>query len=249
MSSFHPLTAVGMSMVREISTNLSATTMNYLETVLCSFIHGRISQKDASSIFNQMIGSPSPITRIAQVLSVPQTPLSEHVSSDHDAMPSGKKIRPWTAIEDMRLLAGINKHGLEAWGTVAQFVGNSRTKAQCAQRWSRGLDPRIAKAHWSREEDQMLMLSVEKHGVKCWTLVARDIPSRSDVQCRYRYNQLTSLVPARTARKTFFNTQQIIPVAQFQPVAVTAIPVAVPIPLQYTTKEKVILPPICSFNL
>jgi len=28
---------------------------------------------------------------------------------------------------------------------VASFVGNGRTRAQCAQRWSRGLNPKICK--------------------------------------------------------------------------------------------------------
>ena len=149
MNSFHPLTAVGMSMVKEIKPDITEGNQKYLESVLFSFIQGRISQKDAGNIFLAVIGSDLPIVRILQVLSVPPAPISEFYGSNQDVLFSIKKSRPWCTTEDMRLLAGINKYGLKSWGSVAQFVGNSRTKAQCAQRWARGIDPRIAKEHWT----------------------------------------------------------------------------------------------------
>ena len=75
---------------------------------------------------------------------------------------------------------------------MAQFVGNSRTKAQCCQRWSRGLDPKISKIQWTREEDQKLLDLVAQYGQKSWTKIAAEFGNRCDVQCRYRYKQLSA---------------------------------------------------------
>jgi hypothetical protein len=99
-------------------------------------------------------------------------------------------MRPWTAYEDQRLLAGIHRFGLEEWEVVSRFVGNGRTKAQCSQRWSRGLDPKICKRTWSRDDDDRLIGLVALYGEKSWTRVASELGNRCDVQCRYRYKQL-----------------------------------------------------------
>lgn len=247
MYSFRPLTAVGMAIVRDIASNADMITLNYLESVLDSFVFGRISQNDAANIFIQTIGNSSPIARVAQILSVPMSPLSEHAMPHMSSLTRTKKTKPWTAIEDTRLLAAIHMYGLEAWGTVAKFIGNSRTKAQCAQRWSRGLDPRIAKIHWSQEEDEMLLASVERHGVKCWTLIASEIPSRSDVQCRYRYKQLTNDKKNKAEKNVAQQESPQVDVLTVRPVSKTIIPIHSMLPSE--TKEKILLPSIDSFVL
>lgn len=242
MNYFHPLTAIGMSMAKEMKADISEDNQKYLESVLFSFIQGRIPQKDATNAFLSIIGSDLPIVRISQVLSVSSAPISDFYGSNQDIFFSIKKSRPWSTNEDMRLLAGINKYGLKSWGSVAKFVGNSRTKAQCAQRWARGLDPRIAKEHWSHEEDQKLLQNVKKYGEKSWRLISNEIKSRSDVQCRYRYNQIMNSKKKKSERKAYINS------AEKQPAQPPNF-VQAPIPAQSLTQGKVVLPPICTFDL
>jgi hypothetical protein len=100
------------------------------------------------------------------------------------------KTRPWTPYEDQRLLAGIHRFGLQDWPAVSLFVGNDRTKAQCSQRWGRGLDPKISKDQWTSEQDQQLLELVALHGEGNWMKISTELGTRCDVQCRYRYKQL-----------------------------------------------------------
>jgi hypothetical protein len=96
----------------------------------------------------------------------------------------------WTSYEDQRLLAGMHRFGMDNWQIIANFVGNGRTKAQCSQRWFRGLDPSISKDHWSVEQDTKLIELVAYYGDKSWRRIASELGDRCDVQCRYRYKQL-----------------------------------------------------------
>jgi hypothetical protein len=100
------------------------------------------------------------------------------------------KTHPWTPYEDQRLFAAVHRFGLHDWHAAAAFVGNGRSKSQCSQRWARGLDPRIDKAAWSGREDSHLLELIAKHGEGNWSVISREIGTRSDVQCRYRYTQL-----------------------------------------------------------
>jgi len=101
-----------------------------------------------------------------------------------------KKSRIWTQYEDKKLLYGIHKYGLGDWEKISLFVGNGRSRAQCAQRWNRGLDPKISKDHWTREEEIKLLEIIKDHGVNGWTQIAKMLGNRCDVQCRYRYLQM-----------------------------------------------------------
>jgi hypothetical protein len=76
------------------------------------------------------------------------------------------------------------------WIAIANFVGNSRTKSQCHQRWTRGLDPNITKTKWTHEQDSRLLMIVQIFGSKSWSKVSSELGNRCDVQCRYRYRQL-----------------------------------------------------------
>ncbi|EAY23745.1 Myb-like DNA-binding domain containing protein [Trichomonas vaginalis G3] len=193
-SSFKPLLSIGISYIVDVCPQIAPNVLQYLQKILDGFIDGKISQYNASLEFSKYIGNNTPILKIARVLTVSPQPLKSinEYPAEAQSFLLMKKSRSWSEIEDIRLIAGIHKFGLDAWGTVACFVGNSRTKAQCCQRWTRGLDPRITKMHWTPKEDAALLQSISKHGIKSWTKVASDIPSRSDVQCRYRYHQLVS---------------------------------------------------------
>ncbi|OHS96330.1 Myb-like DNA-binding domain containing protein [Tritrichomonas foetus] len=102
-----------------------------------------------------------------------------------------RAARHWTAEEDDRLLSSILKYGLSSWHNVSKFVGNNRSKAQCSQRWSRGLDPTIFKGPWSEDDDKHLIELIHTYGDKAWKKIASCMGNRSDAQCKYRYTLLT----------------------------------------------------------
>lgn len=102
-----------------------------------------------------------------------------------------KKSVNWTADEDAKLTEAVKQHGAENWLLIAQEVGGGRTRSQCAQRWLRVINPKLKKRNWSIEEDELLLQAVEKVGTKSWAKVASIMGQRCDVQCRYRYQQLT----------------------------------------------------------
>ena len=101
-----------------------------------------------------------------------------------------RRLNPWSHIEDIRLYAGITKYGLDNWLAISKFVGNGRTRAQCSQRWNRCLDPHLKKCRWTEAEEEKLQELIKKHGLKAWTLISQNLGNRSDVQCRYHYNQM-----------------------------------------------------------
>lgn len=111
-------------------------------------------------------------------------------SFDSDASDSRPRRRGWSAEEDDRLRQAVGMYGLKAWSIVAAFVGRGRSRAQCSQRWLRGLDPTISRDVWSEKEDDTLRELVATHGVNRWVKVAKSLPGRCDVQCRYRFRQL-----------------------------------------------------------
>ena len=104
--------------------------------------------------------------------------------------PQRRKTRTWSSQEDQRLIQAVGKFGIDNWSHVANYVGNGRTRAQCAQRWNRGLDPRISRDQWTPEEENKLMELVECQQIKGWTHIANEMGNRSDVQCRYHYLQM-----------------------------------------------------------
>jgi hypothetical protein len=70
------------------------------------------------------------------------------------------------------------------------MIGNGRTKSQCSQHWSRCLNPSIVKGRWGAEEDRHLLTLIDHFGPRHWAKIAREMVTRSDVQCRHRYMHL-----------------------------------------------------------
>jgi len=67
-----------------------------------------------------------------------------------------------------------------------------RTSSQCYQRWHRVLNPAILKGPWSKEETDILskiVSEMDKDKIS-WSQVAKNIPGRTDIQCRYQYLKL-----------------------------------------------------------
>jgi hypothetical protein len=76
------------------------------------------------------------------------------------------------------------------WNRIAENIPH-RTGIQCQARWTEALDPAVRKGRWHPDEDEQLKVAIEKFGC-CWIRVASMIPTRTQRQCRTRWNQIHS---------------------------------------------------------
>jgi hypothetical protein len=164
-------------------------------SILSSFIKGELHPDEACNQCHQCLGTDLPVKRMHSILTTSPIPLPLDPSCRRSVLEGRSRARPWTAIEDQRLLAGIARHGLPNWQLISSFVGNGRTRAQCAQRWTRGLDPTISKRPWTAAEDELLKGLAIADVAQSWRKIATKLGNRSDVQCRYRYQQLMKSIP------------------------------------------------------
>jgi hypothetical protein len=174
-------------MISEVTESVSETdpTKNSaVDEILAAFSQQRISFHEATAHLEALAGSSEPMQRFMSAIQIQLPPPPVTIPGTR------KKSVRWSADEDARLLAAIQAHGTENWPLVASVVGGGRTRAQCAQRWNRGLDPRICKTNWTKEEEEELLQAVQVHGCTSWTRIASEIGNRSDVQCRFRYRFL-----------------------------------------------------------
>lgn len=190
------LADIAMSYVKQAAPNFeNEPILESLHQAFATFISENKNQDaktQVTELLESHIGSTEPLDKIETILSVPEQP-PPIVRADYfqDSLHSiRKKTRPWSSMEDARLLAGINKYGLDNWVAVAKFVGNGRSRAQCAQRWVRGLDPRISKDQWSPEDEAKMLELMKTSSNKGWTTIAAGMGNRSDVQCRYHFLQM-----------------------------------------------------------
>lgn len=113
-----------------------------------------------------------------------------------------KKISPnvhkgrWSEQEDqalteaVRYFLTITKNSALPWNRIAENIPY-RTGIQCQARWTEALDPAVRKGRWHPDEDKLLNLAIIKYGC-CWIRVASMIPTRTQRQCRTRWNQIHS---------------------------------------------------------
>ena len=73
------------------------------------------------------------------------------------------------------------------WDVIcAKFSNKSRNPKDLKKRWTGSLDPNVKKGRWTKEEDELLLKSYEKHGAH-WMAVAMEIEGRTEDQCAKRY--------------------------------------------------------------
>lgn len=200
---------LGISYLDEISLTLSPEAKMPLIQAMSSYLGQQSTYDQALQVFASILGRSEPLDKLRDIVEQPEDPPnhssnsspSEALSEDDQLLTtnfstsSRKKTRSWTPQEDTRLLAGIYRFGADNWTTISVYVGNGRTRAQCCQRWTRGLNPRISKNLWSYEEDMKLVHLVHTYGDKSWTRIASMMGNRSDVQCRYHYHQVMRDMP------------------------------------------------------
>ncbi|OHT04621.1 hypothetical protein TRFO_27828 [Tritrichomonas foetus] len=201
-----PLVEVGISYICEICPKLDMQLLHAFRTIIARFLANQVSYQDTKILMYKMIGTSNPIDRLNEIKLLLNEPVQETSDDENDENSNQgsnssnngntnnsnprRKTRSWTSHEDQRLLAGVHKYGLDSWSAVSHFVGNSRTRSQCSQRWIRVLDPRISKDQWTAEEEEKLVHLVSTLGEKSWMRVATELGNRSDVQCRYHYMQM-----------------------------------------------------------
>jgi hypothetical protein len=190
-----PLLPLSESYILDVCPTVPAAVLAELRQIVDHYLTGVLVFERASSIFMEKIHTDLPLQRISAILNVPQMPIQPKVDAlgtlPNSTLLSRNKNHPWTTYEDHRLLYALHIHGIGEWGEVSTFVGNGRTRAQCSQRWFRGLDPRISRVVWTPEEEGKLLDLVKEHGEHAWIKVAGDLGNRSDSQCRYHFHRMT----------------------------------------------------------
>ncbi|OHT07796.1 hypothetical protein TRFO_23819 [Tritrichomonas foetus] len=180
-----PLVNFTMKMILEGEKQINTDSMVKIASILEDFVSGKIIMKECSLLLFPFIENMEPIERLNDILKLPDIPNNIAIHTN-----TRSKTRSWSFYEDQKLLAAIHKFGTNDWKNIAMYVGN-RTKSQCSQRWYRCLDPRIKKEQWTKNQDDLLISLIAKNGTRNWTAISLDIGNRSDIQCRYRYKQLS----------------------------------------------------------
>jgi hypothetical protein len=175
---------VELSRIRAAAPELTPAQWGQLQGSLTRYLQGECPFSDCQRLLLATARGDAPAVHLRELLLLSGDPLPVRAPADGDGA-LRRRTHPWTAAEDQRLLGGILRFGLENWQTIAAFVGNGRNRAQCAQRWSRGLNPRICKREWTAQEERQLHALVAQFGEKRWAKIASILGNRSDVQCRY----------------------------------------------------------------
>lgn len=189
-----PLVDIAISFVININPEINQENLNSIRKYFESYINKKITYEEASSFLKQFINKTIPMERLKSIMESEFQPVPLYKETDKcTSFLLRKKTRTWSSKEDDRLLFAIHKYGLDNWCKVSEFVGNGRTRSMCSQRWIRVLDPKISKNHWTKEEEKRLIQLVSLYGEKSWMKIANKLGNRSDVQCRYRYNQIVKM--------------------------------------------------------
>lgn len=101
--------------------------------------------------------------------------------------PKFMDARKWTKEEDGALQKGIQRYGQRKWKLIAKnYLGSTRTEADCLNRWKTKLKPENKKGPWSDVEDEAIM-ECRKRGLTKWSEIAMHIQGREGKQCRERW--------------------------------------------------------------
>ncbi len=96
----------------------------------------------------------------------------------------------WTEGENEQLKNLVDQYG-EKWAKIAKEMPG-RTDRQCRQHYTQTLNPAIKQEKWTEEDDEQLKNFVDQHGEK-WAEIAKEMPGRTDIQCRLRYKRNLNL--------------------------------------------------------
>jgi len=77
----------------------------------------------------------------------------------------------------------------QSWVTIAKALNTGKTGGQCSQHWTRVANPAIKKGMWDADEEAKL-LELQKSKAKRWADMAKELPGRTDIQCRHHFQNL-----------------------------------------------------------
>ncbi|XP_044955452.1 transcription factor MYB30-like [Hordeum vulgare subsp. vulgare] len=91
----------------------------------------------------------------------------------------GLKRGPWTAEEDMTLVAHIEQHGHSNWRALPNQAGLLRCGKSCRLRWINYLRPDIKRGNFTSEEEGAIIQLHAMLGNR-WSTIAARLPGRTD---------------------------------------------------------------------
>ncbi|XP_047077399.1 transcription factor MYB30-like [Lolium rigidum] len=86
---------------------------------------------------------------------------------------------PWTAEEDMTLIAHIERHGHSNWRALPKQAGLLRCGKSCRLRWINYLRPDIKRGNFTGEEEDAIIQLHAMLGNR-WSMIAARLPGRTD---------------------------------------------------------------------
>lgn len=101
---------------------------------------------------------------------------------------SGEKShsrRAWQPYEDKLLLELFKELG-PSWAAISKRMGGARSGKQVRDRYLNKLDPKIKRAEWTDEDDNMLISLYKRLGKK-WSEIAKNIPGRTEAMVKNRF--------------------------------------------------------------
>jgi uncharacterized protein (DUF2237 family) len=130
-----------------------------------------------------------------------------HVTDTQPNAGATRATGPFTLEEDAKLTSAVpaNRFGKMQrvdWITVASLVPG-RTAAQCQGRWKKAFHPSVfltavRTGKWTEDEDSKLKSSMQTHGDQDWVTIAKMVSSRTNIQCRARWQDVVD--PSITLR-------------------------------------------------
>lgn len=115
------------------------------------------------------------------------------ISRWHKHLNVSVKRGKWTQVEDQALIQAVGLYGKQSWYKIRQLVPG-RTDIQCRERYCNVLDPELSKEPWSNSEDEELRRAVREYGAGKWSFISKNLPGRTDSQCKRRWNRLQQIV-------------------------------------------------------
>lgn len=98
-----------------------------------------------------------------------------------------KQKTKWSPNEDENLRQSYKVNQGKNWKKISDALPD-RSETQCINRWQKVLNPDLHKGAWTKEEDDIVVQMVEKHGPKKWSVIASHLKGRIGKQCRERWH-------------------------------------------------------------